>query len=168
MLADALLIIDFQNGVCFGEKQIYNYDNVVKLINQRIDNYAYQNKPIIFVQHTDEFLTKNSDGWKIVSDLHTDKGKFFIEKSDSSAFYQTELDSLLKRENITSLEICGAETPFCVEATVQAAHNLGYKLYMKKGATTTNFQRYMTAENTIKHYEDIWGFNNYFLTLLDE
>ncbi|MDG2942650.1 cysteine hydrolase family protein [Exercitatus varius] len=167
MSANALLVIDFQNGVCFGEEKIYNYENVVKLINQRIDNYTAQNKPIIFVQHTDESLRKNSHDWKIVSDLHVNKGTFFVEKKAPSAFYQTELDSLLKRENIASLEICGAETPFCIEATVQAAHNLGYKLYMKKGATTTNFQRYMTAENTVKHYEAIWGFNNHFLTLLD-
>lgn len=167
MLADALLVIDMQNGVCFENDKIYNYENLIRLINLRIDEYYIQNKPIIFIRHIDENLVKNSSAWQIVSDLQSDKATLFIEKSFSSAFYQTDLKEKLEEYHIHSLEICGAETPFCVEATVQAAHCLGYKLFMKKGATSTNYHQYMSVENTIKHYEDIWGSKNRFLTLLE-
>ena len=48
MLADALLIIDMQNAICFSDGKIYQYDNLIRLINQRIDEYHSHNKPIIF------------------------------------------------------------------------------------------------------------------------
>ena len=38
---------------------------------------------------------------------------------------------------------------------------------MKKGATTTNYDHDITAENTIKHYEEIWGYRNFFVTFLN-
>ena len=166
MLADALLIIDMQNAVCFSDGKIYQYDNLIRLINQRIDEYHSHNKPIIFIQHENDILIKDSEAWQIVDDLAKKKGTLFVGKQYPSAFYHTELKSLLDKQNIQSLEICGAETPFCVEATIQAAHCLGYKLLMKKGATSTNYHEYMSVENTIKHYEDIWRFGR-FLTFLD-
>lgn len=158
MLVDALLVIDLQNGICFQSGNIYHYDDLIKLVNQRIDDYANENKPIIFVQHNaDDFLIKNTPDWEIVADLKRDKGSFFIEKQFRSAFYQTNLKQILNAENIKSFEICGAETPFCIDSTIQTASFLGYNLYMKRGATTTNYAKYMTPENTVKHYEAIWS-----------
>lgn len=165
ILADALLIIDMQNGVCFEKGKIYHYDYLVHLINTRIDKYYEQRKPVIFIRHESDTLPKNTEDWQIVDDLAQEKGTFFVDKQYSSAFYRTELKSLLDEQNIRSLEICGAETPFCVEASVQSAHLLGYQLFMKRGATSTNLQKYMTAEDTVKHYEDIW--DKRFLTFLD-
>ncbi|MBN6066114.1 cysteine hydrolase [Aggregatibacter actinomycetemcomitans] len=167
MLADVLLVIDLQNGICFRNGKIYNYDNLIKLVNQRIDDYYAEDKPIIFVQHNADFLVKNTPEWEIVPDLKHDKGSFFVDKQFPSAFYQTNLKQYLDERHIKSIEICGAETPFCIESTIQAANNLGYKLYMKKGATTTNYDKYMTVENTVKHYEEIWGHGNFFLTFLE-
>ncbi|BFU59600.1 MULTISPECIES: isochorismatase family protein [Rodentibacter] len=167
MLADALLIIDMQNAVCFQQEKIYHFDELVTLINHRIDEYDKNHKPIIFVQHSDKNLLKNTKEWEIIDHLQKNKADYFIDKHFSSAFYQTELDNLLKQLNIENLEICGAETPFCIEATLQSAHLLGYKLQMKKGATTTNYTQFMTAENTIKHYETIWGYDPRFLTLFE-
>lgn len=167
ILADALLIVDLQNGVCFENGKIYHYDQVIALVNRRIEAYYHANKPIIFVRHIDDELVCNSPAWEIVADLAVDKASFFIDKYYSSAFYQTDLNQKLQQLQVKSLEICGAQTPLCVDATVKTAHFLGYRLYMKKGATTTHFAFYMTAEETIKHYENVWGTNQRFLTLLD-
>ncbi|MDO4626759.1 MAG: isochorismatase family protein [Pasteurellaceae bacterium] len=60
MLADALLIIDMQNAVCFAAGKIYHYDQLISLINQRINQYHQSNKPIIFVQHNDKHFIKPS------------------------------------------------------------------------------------------------------------
>lgn len=119
MLADALLIIDMQNAVCFAAGKIYHYDQLISLINQRINQYHQSNKPIIFVQHNDKHLIKGSDDWQIVPDLISSKGRFFVDKCYPSAFYQTELNALLTQHQIQNLEICGAETPFCIESTIQ-------------------------------------------------
>nr|WP_232508257.1 isochorismatase [Macrococcus sp. IME1552] len=36
------------------------------------------------------------------------------------------------------------------------AHVLGYKLYMKRNMTSTNYNDILTPEETVKFYEMIW------------
>lgn len=55
-----------------------------------------------------------------------------------------------------SLEICGAETPFCVDSRVKFIHSLGYKLYMKRNMTSTNYNDIMSFEESVQFYEMIW------------
>ena len=73
MVKSALIIIDLQNGVCKSDQVIFNYENLISKINRRIDYYRSQNFPIIFIQHEDNFLQKNSTAWQLVSDLHYKK-----------------------------------------------------------------------------------------------
>lgn len=59
--ADVLLIIDMQNGVCYYEGQtIGNLDHMIEEINKRIAEYASEEKPIIFVRHSDNYIEKGS------------------------------------------------------------------------------------------------------------
>ena len=59
MLADALLIIDLQNGVCHQEDHsIDHLEQLVLTVNSLIHNYS--GRPIIFVQHCDEELVEGS------------------------------------------------------------------------------------------------------------
>lgn len=55
--ADVLLVIDMQNGV-FWRWKIYDYDGLVKRINDAIEAYHKESKPIIFVQHEDDGLVR--------------------------------------------------------------------------------------------------------------
>ncbi len=64
--AEALLVIDMQNGVCFEEGKIYDYDGLVERINDSIEAYHKENKPIIFVQHQDEYLVQGTEAFDIV------------------------------------------------------------------------------------------------------
>lgn len=48
-----------------------------------------------------------------------------------------------------SLEICCAETPFCVDSTVKFAKGLGYKLYMKRNMISTNYNDIMSPEESV-------------------
>ncbi|WP_438763639.1 isochorismatase family protein [Enterococcus sp. AZ194] len=91
---------------------------------------------------------------------------YFIEKTHANAFYQTELANLLKRLSVSSVEICGAQSQFCVDATVKFAHGLGYQIFMKRGATTTYATEFMTASQTISFYESIW--DRRFVSFLDD
>lgn len=61
------------------------------------------------------------------------------------------------------LEICGAQTEYCVDTTIKMAHGLGYQLSMRYGASSTFDNQFMTAKETIQFYENIW--EEYFLDL---
>lgn len=162
--SDALLVIDFQNGVCKEPKDIFNLQECVIEINNRISAYREINKLIIFVQHNDEELVFGSFPWQIIPEIDSQPNDIVIQKTHANSFYHTKLKQILNEKNISSIEICGAQTEFCIDTTIKMAHGLGYDLQMKKGLSTTIDNYYMTAPQTVQFYENIW--DGRFLKLL--
>lgn len=163
-LSDALLIIDLQKGVCFDGETINHFSELITTVNLRIKRYREQNKMILFVQHCDEILVPHSETWEIVDELDRKPNDFMIQKTHANSFYHTDLQEILQHKNITSLEICGAQTQYCIDATVKFAHGLGYQLTMLKNGSTTYDNDFLSAEETIAFYENIW--NKRFLQLV--
>ncbi|WP_125763053.1 cysteine hydrolase family protein [Companilactobacillus hulinensis] len=159
-LAQVLLVLDMQTAFKYG----YNYDGVLKNINSRIEDYRSAKLPIIFVQHDSADLIKDSDLWQFSVGLDKHDDDMTVEKNHPNAFYRTNLDSMLKENDLSTIEVCGVQTEYGCDSTVKMAHGLGYKVYMKHDATTTFDNDYMSAENTIEFYESIW--NGTFVTFV--
>lgn len=154
-MLEALLVIDLQNGVCKKGK-IYNYKNVIKNVNNEIDRFHLNNKPVIFIQHNDEDLKHGSFEWKLVSDLHNKDEDYYIEKIHADSFYKTKLHDLLNSLGIQNLQICGAQVEYCIDTTIKVAHDLGYQITMIHNSTTTFDNDNISAEKIIDFYEKIW------------
>lgn len=163
-LSDALLIIDLQNGVCYGETQLHHLDELIIRVNQKIECYHKAKRTIIFVQHSDADLVKNTQSWSLIPKLQTEKGTHFVQKQHANSFYQTDLDLILKKHQVQTIEICGAQTEYCIDATIKMAHGLGYRLFLEKSLTSTYDNDFMSAPQTIGFYEGIWA--QRFLTLV--
>ncbi|MCT1178680.1 cysteine hydrolase [Pediococcus pentosaceus] len=163
MIFDVLLVIDLQNGVCHSNDDITNLDSLVNDVNMLIEKYRTANRPIIFVQHNGIGIKKNSTEWQLVPELHQQATDIFVDKTHANSFYHTQLLRILDENEAQSIEICGAQTEYCVDATVKFAHGLGYQLQMKSGTTSTYNNSYMTALRTIKFFEGIW--KNHYLRL---
>lgn len=155
-VSDALLIIDLQKGVCFDGKTIDHFSDLIDLVNNRIQIYRKQKKPIIFVQHCDEDLIPYSQAWELVDELEYEEEDILVQKTHANSFYHTNLQELLQHQQINSLEICGAQTQYCIDATLKFAHGLGYQLSMFKNASTTYDNAFLSAKKTIAFYEQIW------------
>ncbi|QCR32497.1 cysteine hydrolase family protein [Lysinibacillus sp. SGAir0095] len=162
MEKSALIIIDLQIGVQPDNDSLFNLENVLEEVNQRIHVFREKNNPIFFVQHNDCDLVLNSPQWQLFPELNAKDTDFFINKTHANSFYKTDLDDQLRKLNINKLEICGAQTEFCVDTTIRMAHGLGYELSMKKGLTTTLNNDLLGAKTIIEHHENLW--NNRFLT----
>ena len=50
-----------------------------------------------------------------------------IDKPGKGAFYQTDLESMLKNRGIDNLLVCGVTTEVCVNTTVREANDRGYR-----------------------------------------
>ena len=156
----ALLVIDLQIGVCNqGGQKLWQLPVLIHLVNQRINQYRAQDLPIIFIQHEDDTLVAGTTDWQLLPELNFMKDDLVIRKSHPNAFYQTDLQYFLKQLQINELEICGAQTEYCIDATVKMAHGLGYQLTMKPGASSTIDNQFMTAEETRRYFEWLWGKN---------
>ncbi|MDQ3292086.1 MAG: cysteine hydrolase [Bacteroidota bacterium] len=66
-------------------------------------------------------LIRDNWGTDIISAIKPQSGDAILYKTRFSGFYNTNLDSLLKQNNIKNLIITGCTTSICVESTVRDA-----------------------------------------------
>lgn len=130
----ALLVIDVQVGVVNGAwKRDETIANMAKLVADARAHHV----PVIWVQHSDEGLSIDSDDWQIVPELVPADGEPIVRKCYRSSFEGTELESLLAERHVGHLIICGAQTEFCIRNTVHSAYERGYDVTLIEDAHTT-------------------------------
>ncbi|CAM3192296.1 cysteine hydrolase family protein [Sporolactobacillus spathodeae] len=153
----ALIVIDLQIGVQTETTPLYQLDRVLDGVNERIALFRKENHPIIFVQHHDQGLVFHSPEWALFPQLDFKRTDYFLDKTHANSFYHTHLQNLLQELDCRQLEICGAQTEYCVDTTIRMAHGLGYRLFMKRGLTTTVNNSLLGARTIIDHHEAIWA-----------
>ncbi|MBJ8200218.1 cysteine hydrolase [Bacillus cereus] len=164
--ADILIVIDLQNGVCYSGEHLFDLQNLLTKVNKRISSYKKLNKPILFVQHCDDDLVPEKELWTIHTDLDVQEQDFFVRKTHANSFYKTNLKEILDQLSVNRIEFCGAQTEYCMDATIKFAHGLGYENFMEQKTTSTLNNPFMSAKETIDFYENVW--NHRFLTLLKD
>lgn len=162
----ALIIIDLQVGLETEHKKLFQLNRVLEGVNKRIKFFRKHQLPIIFIQHEDEELVLNSANWQLFPNLKAEKQDHHIRKTHANSFFHTKLASLLEELSVDELEICGAQSEYCVDTTIRIAHGLGYQCFMEKGLTTTTDNEWLTAEKIIQHHEAIW--DQRFLTFYED
>ncbi|HHY41095.1 MAG TPA: cysteine hydrolase [Syntrophaceticus sp.] len=152
----ALLIIDMQNDFCLpgAPFEIKDAMSVVPQIKKALDASRNCGLPIIYViRHyrpdgSDVEITRYHDfmkkggacirgtkGAEIIDELKPLKGDYIITKRRWSAFFQTELDILLRRLNVNQIVVTGIQTPNCIRATVWDANSLDYEVIVLTDGT---------------------------------
>ena len=72
-------------------------------------------------------LIRGEPGHDIVPALYPIDGEPVIDKPGKGAFYQTDLESMLKHRGIENLLVTGVTTEVCVNTTVREANDRGYR-----------------------------------------
>ncbi len=154
---EALLIIDMQVG-CFHTPR-YDKEGVIERINKVSRSFRAQGIPVIFIQHNgirENYLLPGTEDFNLVKELVTDSGDYFVEKQVNSAFYQTELKTLLDKLNIGTLYITGLATDFCVNATVHSALTKDYDIVVISDCHTTADKTGLQAQDIIQYHNFLW------------
>ncbi|EKQ56728.1 MULTISPECIES: cysteine hydrolase family protein [unclassified Clostridium] len=136
----ALLVIDVQNEYFNGKLKVTYPQNSLDNILRVMDYAKENNIIIILVQHTGidgETFIKNSKGWDIHADVLKKDYNYIIEKTKPSSFYNTDLEDILKRENIEGVIISGYMTQMCCDTTARDAFHKGYAVEFLSDATGT-------------------------------
>lgn len=90
-------------------------------------------------------LIKGEPGNGIIPELAPIAGEFVIYKPGKGAFYATNLEFILKEQNITHLFITGVTTEVCVQTTMREANDRGYECLMVEDCTESYFPEFKAS-----------------------
>ena len=74
----------------------------------------------------DQLLEEGTWGCQIVDEIKPQEGDIVLPKTRYSSFYETNLDGILKTNNLKYLAITGIATNICVESTIRDAFFRGF------------------------------------------
>ena len=157
--ATALLVIDVQNGVVEGT---YERDAVVANIAELVDRARERDVPVVWVQHHDDELARESDEWQIVPELSRGDGEPLVDKTYADSFEETRLESVLSELGVGRLVVVGAQTDECVRSTLHGAVVRGYDATLVSDAHTTEDQSEWGApppDQVIAHTNLYWTYH---------
>lgn len=152
----ALLIIDMQNDFCLpgAPFEVKGALPVARQIKKALDAGRSRGLPVVhvirhyradgidveatrykaFIEKGGAFI-EGTRGAEIINELKPVKGEYTIVKQRWSAFFQTELDILLRRLNVNQIVVTGVQTPNCIRGTVWDANSLDYEVIVLTDGT---------------------------------
>lgn len=162
----ALIVIDLQNDYFVGgNMELLNIDEALKQTNKLIKFAREEEYKIYFIQHFStkkeaSFFLPNTKGVELHENLDIGKD-LIITKNYPNSFRKTSLKNELDKEQINDLIICGAMTHMCIDTTVRAGFDLGYKIILANDACAT---KNLTFNNEIIKADDV---HKSFMSALD-
>ncbi len=152
----ALVVIDVQNDVV---ANAHERDQVVATIGTLVDRARISGVPVIWVQHADDQLVADTDGWQIVPELQPARSEPIVRKSFGDSFEATTLETELAQRSVGRVIVTGAQTDACIRATLHGAFVRGYDTTLVSDAhTTEDFSEYglPPADKVIAHTNIYW------------
>ncbi len=148
----ALLVIDMQKYFLNPNSTEFTPSGriILKNIKKLIDSFRSNNSPVIFTKHahhksgTDAGIMKwwwegmcieGTPESEVAEELSPLDNERQIIKRRYSAFFNTDLDIILRSSHIEELVICGIMTNMCCESTARDAYFRNYKVFFLADAT---------------------------------
>ena len=150
----ALLVIDVQRGLVNGFEE--DWEGVLAVIAAQIEHARSAGAPIVFVQHCgateDHPLHVDAPGYPLHPAVRADPDDLRVRKRWSDAFAETDLYEKLRRTGATRLVVTGAQTEYCVDATVRRAASLGFDVDLVADGHTTSSYGGLARAQIIAHH----------------
>ena len=141
-MKEALLIIDVQNDYFpGGANELSHPLEAEKRIQKLIAESRTCGRLVVYIQHfnppDDTFFLEGTFGAEISERIRPQPGDKVIIKRYPNSFLETELDAYLKSLQVDTLVVCGMMTHMCVDTTVRAAMDYGYRVRLVADACAT-------------------------------
>ena len=153
----ALVVVDMINEFCKpgGKMVLPGYEKLIPHQRALIAAARTAGMPVIFVADSHrkgmrrdrEFLKRTVHGeentWatRVVDEIAPGEADITVIKHRYSAFFQTDLDLVLKDMMIDQILVCGVVTNICVRSTVHDGFFLGYDVVVPHDACAATSSR---------------------------
>lgn len=154
-----LLVVDTQNAIT--NSRLYQFDLFESHVKELINKARHNDIEVIFVRHDDGVgseLTKGNDGFEVYDGFKPNDDEIVFDKNVNSSFKETGLLEYLKQKEENTIIIVGLQTDYCIDATIKAGFEHGFKMIVPENTNSTFDNQYMTAEQTYRYYNKfIWN-----------
>jgi nicotinamidase-related amidase len=154
----ALLVVDVQNAAV---ERAHEPDAVVANVGSLVEKARRERVPVVWVQHSDEQLARDSEAWQIVAELTPGDAEPLVDKNYGDSFEDTILETVLSGLRVGRLVVVGAQTDWCVRSTLHGALARGYDTTLVSDAHTTEDQTAWGApppDEVIAHTNLYWTY----------
>jgi len=153
---DALMVIDVQQAMFADPDNLpHDGDAVVARIRHLIARARAAGKPVFFVQHDGgpgDAFDRNGPGFAYHPELAPQASDPLVVKRYCSGFQETDLQALLAQAGVRELAICGMQTEYCVDTTLRAAFERGYRVTLVADGHSTFDTAELPARDIIRHH----------------
>ena len=87
-------------------------------------------------------LVRGEPGHDIIPELYPLSSEPVIDKPGKGAFYQTDLELMLRNRGIDTLFVCGVTTEVCVNTTVREANDRGFRCIVLSDCCASYFPEF--------------------------
>jgi nicotinamidase-related amidase len=142
-MTPALIIVDLQNDYFpDGKMALVGMEEAAPKAHHALELFRARNLPIFHIQHISNragatFFLPETRGVEIHERVAPQIGEPIIQKHFPNSFRETSLYEQLQRLNVEEVVICGAMTHMCIDTTVRAAFDLGYRCLVVSDACAT-------------------------------
>jgi nicotinamidase-related amidase len=151
----ALLIIDMQNDFVAEGKplRVAGARAVIPKIREALAEFRKRSLPVFFVLRVHRadgsdveinrkelfarspYAVEGTKGAAVIDEISPLKGEYVIPKVRMSAFIGTELDLMLRTLGVSTLFVCGIQTPNCIRTTAFDGIAYNYPVVLIDDAT---------------------------------
>ncbi|MBN1533717.1 MAG: cysteine hydrolase [Spirochaetes bacterium] len=139
----ALIVIDVQNDYFPGGKmELSGSEAAADALAWLLGHCRGSGMPVVHVRHVSvrpgaTFFLPDTEGAEIHRSVQPQEGEPVFLKHFPNSFRGTALDGYLKERGITRLVVAGMMTHLCVDTTVRAAFDLGYRCILAGDSCAT-------------------------------
>lgn len=139
----ALLVLDPQNDFFESDNpNLAGFQASVPTINSAIAIFRERGWPVVFIQHTSKDKPAGSHAWEIYERFDHQPGDTRLSKTRHNAFWDTELDQLLKSHQVDFVLVSGYVAEYCVLSTLRGALERSYRGAILEGCIASLEERY--------------------------
>ena len=132
-MSRALVIVDIQNDYFpGGAYPLVGPEDAAAAARRVLDACRDRGEAVVHVQHVWDaaeasFMRPGTLGVEIHESVAPYEGEPVVRKAHPNAFLDTTLEQELRERGVDRVVVCGMMTSMCVDATVRAAVDLGFR-----------------------------------------
>jgi nicotinamidase-related amidase len=144
----ALVLIDLQKDLCLDPRRRDQVDAALPAIQRLIAAFHAHGRPIVFTRFEldpddpqfarfgDTYCVRGTPGAELIDAVDPALGQV-VAKVKHSAFYDTDLEHVLRQAGADTVVLGGLQTQICILTTAADAYNRGFRVIVAREATVS-------------------------------